>query len=79
MQRTRHVSLYFIVFYVHFYSAYIMHIHEQELMIKEACINVVVHGFNHEPDGYIKLQLSVNDNERLLIKVIDQGKPFTGP
>jgi anti-sigma regulatory factor (Ser/Thr protein kinase) len=56
-----------------------MHIREQKLMITEACIKVLVHGFNHEPDGYIKLQLSVNDKERLLIKIIDQGKPFTGP
>jgi len=53
-------------------------LYELELIITEACTNVVVHGYHHDHDGDIKLQLSVNDKDRLLIKVIDQGKPFTG-
>jgi anti-sigma regulatory factor (Ser/Thr protein kinase) len=53
-------------------------LYELELIITEACTNVAVHGYNHDHDGDIKLQLLVNDKDRLLIKVIDQGKPFTG-
>jgi anti-sigma regulatory factor (Ser/Thr protein kinase) len=53
-------------------------LYELELIITEACTNVVVHGYNHDHDGDIKVQLSVNEKVRVLIKIIDQGKPFTG-
>lgn len=52
---------------------------ELELVITEACTNVVVHGYNNDHDGYIKVQILVENDNRVLIKIFDGGKPFTGP
>ena len=52
---------------------------ELELIITEACTNVVVHGYNNDHDGYIKVQLVVENDNKVLIKIFDGGKPFTGP
>ena len=52
---------------------------ELELIITEACTNVIVHGYNNDHDGYIKVQLLIENDNRVLIKIFDGGKPFTGP
>ena len=52
---------------------------ELELVITEACTNVVVHGYNNAHEGYIKVQIIVENDNRVLLKIFDGGKPFTGP
>ena len=50
-----------------------------ELIITEACTNVVFHGYNNDHNGYIEMHLFVENDNNLVIKIVDGGKPFTGP
>ena len=53
--------------------------YELELLITEACYNVVIHGYGGDENGDIEARLSITDEHRVLIDIVDWGRPFTGP
>ena len=53
--------------------------YELELVITEACYNVIIHGYDNDERGDIEAHIFVDDQNRLVIEIVDWGKPFTGP
>lgn len=53
-------------------------LYDLELLIMEACANIVVHGYPEEP-GDIELYISLTSSNRLSIEVHDWSEPFSGP
>lgn len=53
--------------------------YEIELIISEAFSNVVVHGYDGHGEGDVIIDVSVDEQKKLFLKVRDWGKPFRGP
>lgn len=53
--------------------------YEIDLIITEACSNVVVHGYNSHEDGNITIDVSVDEQKKLILTINDWGKSFCGP
>jgi anti-sigma regulatory factor (Ser/Thr protein kinase) len=53
-------------------------LYDLELLIMEACANIVLHGYPEKP-GDIELHISLMSSNRLSIEVHDWSEPFSGP
>ena len=53
-------------------------LYDLELLIMEACSNIVMHGYQDEP-GDIELHLSLVGSSQLAIEVYDWSEPFSVP
>lgn len=53
-------------------------LYDLELLIMEACANIVMHGYPEEP-GDIEVHISLMGSNRLAIEVHDWSEPFSGP
>jgi serine/threonine-protein kinase RsbW len=54
-------------------------LYELELVITEACSNVILHGYGQDHNGDIELRIALDTNNRIFLELRDWGEPFHGP
>ncbi len=50
-----------------------------KLVVLEACSNVVLHSYSGSEHGDMEVRIAVEPGCKVVIEVLDWGKPYTGP
>lgn len=54
-------------------------VYELELAVQEACSNIVLYAYGERKNGEIQVQVFLEPDAFLTLKIMDWGKPFHGP
>jgi len=54
-------------------------LYDIELLLTEACSNVILHSYERQPDGDIEVRLELQNGTRMVLELSDWGAPYAGP